>query len=146
MPEHIGFSVEEHGAIQTVDFDFEAVDEALGFVRKARPTARQEAGELFRELANWCFGGKRSVRGALVKFVAICAGLRPELLDDRNGKDLAKEIGCTKQALSHQAVRFENAFQIKFARARSVEARRHMRERRLGGINHYLGKQKAKTQ
>jgi hypothetical protein len=143
LPEHVGFSVEAHGAIQTVDFDFEAVDEALGFVRKAPPTAREQAAELFRQLATWCFRGNRPLRTATMKFAVIVGGLRADLLGDRTMGEIATELGCTKQNMAHQSAKFQDAFGIKFARSRSKEAREHMRRARLGGPARNTGKAKS---
>ena len=147
LPESVAFSEDHHALIGSEEFPWETVfsdlDEPLKAIREARPLARQEAAELFRELMTWCFSGNRSLRTALVKFVAIVSGIRPELLADRNGKSLSEELHVSKQALSHQAVAFENAWNVKFSRCRSKEAREHMRKARLGGRNHNLGKQKA---
>jgi hypothetical protein len=49
--------------------------------------------------------------------------------------EIAIELHCTKQNLAHQAVQFQDAFGIKFARCRSKEARAAMRQARLGGPN-----------
>ena len=136
--EHVAFDSDNHEhatAIGTCDFDFEAVDQALGFIRKARPSARQEAAELFRQLATWCFQGDKPLRVAAMKFSVIASGLRPELLGDRTMGEIATEFNCTKQNLAHQAAKFQDAFGIKFARCRSKEAREHMRKARIGGPN-----------
>jgi hypothetical protein len=135
MPEHIGFSEDHHELVGTTDFDFGAVDEALGFIHESRPAARQEAAELFRQLAAWCFRGDKPLRAAAVRFVAIVSGLRPDLVGDRTMKEIASEFGITKQAMSAQSAKFSDAFGIKFARCRSKEAREHMARARIGGPN-----------
>jgi len=132
FPEHVAWDVVEHEAVATTDFDFDGVDEALGFIHQAPPPARREAAELLRRLATWCFTG-HGLRPAMVKLVAIFGGLRPDLLQDRSGQDLARELGVSKAAISKQTVRFEDAFQMKFARGRSKEARRNMAAARIGG-------------
>jgi hypothetical protein len=137
LAEHVAYSVEEHGAIQTVDFPFSDIDEALGYIHHTPPSGRAMAGELLRQLLIWCCGsnGTRSLRSATTRFVAVVSGLRPEILLDRTGRDLACELGISRQALSHQAVKFEDAFGIKFARCRSKEARQRMAAARRGGPN-----------
>jgi hypothetical protein len=146
---HVAFDLddpEHHQAVGVTSFDFDAVDEALGFIHKARPSAREEAAELFRNLATWCFVGNRPLRCGMVKFIAIIAGLRPELLQDRSGQDLAAELGVTKQSLAHQSLLFSDAWGIKFARSRSKEGREHMRNSRLGGPCRNRGKEKAQNE
>ena len=71
----------------------------------------------------------------MVRFVAIVSGLRPDLLKNMNGEKLGRQLGVTKQAITHQAVRFEDAWHVKFARGRSAEGRRHMAAARRGGPN-----------
>jgi hypothetical protein len=140
--EHVAFDSDNHEhatAIGTTDFDFEQVfadlDEPLKAIRKARPSARQEAAELFRQLATWCFQGGKPLRVATMKFAVIIGGLRADLLGSRTMTEVAIELGCTKQNLAHQSVKFEDAFGIKFSRCRSKEAREHMATARRGGPN-----------
>jgi hypothetical protein len=71
----------------------------------------------------------------VVKFVTIISGLRPELLGDRPGIDLAAELGISKQALTRQSLRFQDAFNIKFSRSRSKDQRERMAAARRGGPN-----------
>jgi hypothetical protein len=131
---HVGFD-ENHDAIQVTPFPYDDIDEALGFIHQSPPTARQEAAELFRQLATWCFRGNKPLRVATAKFAAIAGGLRPDLLGDRTLEEIAIELGCTKQNLSHQSSKFTEAFGIRFARCRSKEARAHMARARIGGPN-----------
>jgi len=133
--DHAG--VDTDGAvIQTVDFDYDGVDAALGLVKAASLTAREEAGELVRELVSFCFAGKRgrtSLRTAAARLAVIAGGLRPDLLEDATQGELAAELGLTKAALSKMAVNFSDEYQVKFSRSRSAEARASMRAARLGG-------------
>jgi len=133
--EHVAYDAATHSSIHTVDFNFDAVDEALGYIEQAPPSAREEAALLFRRLASWCFADKRPLKSSMVRLMAIFAGLRPELLDNRSGRELADELQISKQALAHQAVRFADAFQFRFARGRSKEARARMSLARIGGPN-----------
>ena len=133
--DHAGLD-RDGAVIQTVDFDYEAVDAALGLVKSASPTARAEAGELVRELISYCFAGKRgrtSLRTAAGRFAVIAGGLRPDLLEDATMTELAAELGLSKAALSKMAVNFSDEYQVKFSRSRSAEARASMRAARLGG-------------
>jgi hypothetical protein len=125
--------------VEAVDFDFDAVDEALGLIHRTPPQAREQAAELFRALTAWCFKDGRPLRSAMVKWIAIISGLRPDLLENRSGRELAEELGVSKQALTHQSVRFSDAWQIQFARGRLKESRERMAAARRGGPNRNTG-------
>ena len=122
-------------AVQVVDFDFDEVDRALGLVKETPPDAREQAGELIRQLMAYCFpaGRKLNLRTAAAKFAAIGAGLRPDALSNASQTALAENLGLTKAALSKASVKFQDAFKIKFARSRPLSSRAKMRARRLGG-------------
>ena len=134
LAEHVAFDA-SHEVMQSVDFNFDGVDEALGFIHRSPPQAREQAAELFRELMTWCFSGNMSLRSSLVKFTAIACGLRPDLLGNRSGRELATELGITKQGLSRQSVKFEDAWGIQFSRGRLKESRERMAAARRGGPN-----------
>jgi hypothetical protein len=131
--DHVGFDAAE--VVQTTDFDFAEVDRALGLVEETPPDARQQAGELVRQLFAYCFPSQRKLdlRTAAAKLAVIGAGLRPDALNDASQTELAARLGLTKAALSKASVKFQSAFGIKFSRSRSVSARAKMRARRLGG-------------
>jgi hypothetical protein len=131
--DHVGFDAAE--VVQTTDFDFAEVDLALGLVEETPPDARQQAGELVRQLFAYCFKskGKVNLKTAAAKLAVIGAGLRPDALNDASQTELAARLGLTKAALSKASVKFQSAFGIKFSRSRSVSARSKMRARRLGG-------------
>lgn len=111
-----------------VEFPFDDIDAALGVVEAAAPDSRQEAAHVLRELVTWCFQthARHGLRTATVRFTAITAGLRPDILSDRTLEDLAVEVGCTKANLSKACLKFADAFGVKFARSRSRTARSHM--------------------
>jgi hypothetical protein len=141
---HVTFDETHHQFVGTENFDFDAVDEALGFIAEAPPSAREQAAELLRRLLTWCFNHRGSLRSALIRFTAISAGLRPDLLENRSGRELASALGVTKQAFAHASLKFSDAFGIKFARSRSKEDREHMRAARLGGPCRNHGKERAR--
>jgi hypothetical protein len=132
LDEHVGFD-DHHQLIRTTDFSFNDVDAALGFIHQSPPEARELAAEMFRQIMDWCFRSNRSLRVATAKFSVIAGGLRPNLLGDRTMDQIASELGVTKQLLSHYSLKFSDAFQLKFARSRSAEAREHMATARRGG-------------
>jgi hypothetical protein len=123
----------EHELVPSVEFNYDSVEEALGIIRAVPRDARAQAAEVLRQLMAWCFKGDPPLRSALVKFTMIVAGLRPEILGNRTMKELAIEIGITKQGMSKQSVNFQDAFGIQFSRSRSKEGRDHMADARRGG-------------
>lgn len=134
----------------TCNFDFDALDEALGFVEAAQPSAREQAGELVRQLFAYCFKARAKVnlKTAAAKFAMIGAGLRPDdALHNASQTELAAQLGLTKAAMSKASVKFQSAFAIKFARSRSLSGRAKMRAARLAqhGVNRNKPKAKADT-
>ena len=135
--DHVAF---DHGELtQSTDFDFDEIDRALGLVADAPPDARQQAGELVRQIFAYCFKSKRklNLRTAAAKLAVIGAGLRPDALADESQTELAASLGLSKAALSKASVKFQDAFGVKFSRSRSSAARAAMRAARLaqGGVN-----------
>jgi len=136
---HLPDFEQDHGAFadglltQTSDFNYDEIDRALGLVEAAPPDAREQAGELVRQIFAYCFKGKRglNLRTATAKFVVIAAGLRPDVLGDESQTELAANLGLTKAALSKANVKFQDAFGFKFQRSRSADARAKMRAVRL---------------
>lgn len=136
--------------VQTTEIDFDEIDRALGLVEDAPPDARQQAGELVRQLFAYCFPSHRKLdlRTAAAKFAVIGAGLRPDALDNASQTELARRLGLTKAALSKASVAFQSAFGVQFARSRSNNARAAMRAARLaqGGVNRRKRKDEATGQ
>jgi hypothetical protein len=129
--DHVAFADGE--LTQSTDFDYAEVDRALGLVEAAPPDARQQAGELVRQIFTYCFQSKRklNLRTAAAKLAVIGAGLRPDALADESQTELAASLGLTKAALSKASVKFQDAFGVKFQRSRSSAARAHMAAARL---------------
>lgn len=124
----------EHEVVEFVDssqsdhysFDFSEIDSALGAIEDAPEDARAQAAELVRQLFAWIWSGRAPVHAAMVRFAALSAGLRPELLDHKSYREIGAQLNCTRQNLSKAAVQFQEAFRMKFARSRSERGRRNM--------------------
>lgn len=140
--DHVAFADGE--LTQSTDFDYAEIDRALGLVEAAPPDARQQAGEVLRQIFAYCFQSKRklNLRTAAAKLAVIGAGLRPDALADESQTELAASLGLTKAALSKASVKFQDAFGIKFSRSRSSDARAAMRASRLaqGGVSRHKRK------
>ena len=93
-----------------------------------RATAADALGELFR----WCGEGK-TARAVALRFLAVLAGCRPDLLGQKTYKDIAREFRVTKQNFSKTMMRAEARFKVKFARTRSESGRQRMAAARRGG-------------
>jgi hypothetical protein len=138
--DHAGY---EDGAITpAVDFDYDEIDRALGLVDVAPPDAQQKAGEVIREIFQFCFSTRKknsanALKTAALRFAIIASGLRPDLLCNASQGEIAAQLHLTKAAASKVAVLFRDRYKLKFARSRPNTAREHMREARLkqGGVN-----------
>jgi hypothetical protein len=139
-----------HRAMGVTEFDFEQVfkdlDEAAELISETPPTVRELAGELFRQVAAFCFRGDKPLRIATAKFAVIIAGLRPEVLGDRSLAEIGAELHLTKQSMSNHSRKFSDAFKVRFQRSRSFESREHMRAARLGGPCRNHGKERARNE
>jgi hypothetical protein len=122
---------DEHEPIGISDFDFEAVEKSLGEFHAAPVTAQIIAAEVLARIFVLTFE-KRYLRGALLRFTVLMAGIRPDLVNDRTYSAIGLECGVTKQAISKAATKIQDALGIKFARSRSLDARKRMAAKMLG--------------
>lgn len=121
-------------AEEIVDFNFDGIDETLGFIKNSPESVRNETGQLASKLFGWCFSstGRNRLKTAALRFAAIVAGIRPDLLDNCSQGELAKQLGLTKAAFSKTSLKFQSQFDIKFHRSRSIAARSNMADARRG--------------
>lgn len=122
---------DEHEPIGISNFDFEAVEKSLGEFHEAPVTAQIIAAEVLARIFALTFE-KRYLRGALMRFTVLMAGIRPDLVNDRTYSAIALECGVTKQAVSKAATKIQDALGIKFARSRSLAGRQRMAAKMLG--------------
>lgn len=118
-----------------IDFDFDSVEKALGEFKSEPEQVQQMTADVLARVFAFCWapGGNNSLpQTPLIKFTAVIAGLRPDLLENKTGRQIATGLGCTKQNLSKAMLRAEMVLGIKFSRSRSLEARQHMREKQIG--------------
>jgi hypothetical protein len=137
--DHSGY-VAPGEAVQTVDFNYDEIDRLLGLVESEPPTVRATAAALFAEIMAWVWSGKYPFKSAAIKFAALTAGLRPDLLGDRTFLQLGREYGVTKAAISKAALKFSDAFGIQFTRSRTESARNHMAVQAIGHKRTNTGK------
>lgn len=149
-PYHVINVADDHaayvgGEVEPIeDFDYDAVDKALGFVKEAEPDVQQKTGEVLRELMQFCYSGHKrpsaaSLKTAALRLAIVCASVRPDLFENATQGQLAASLGRTKAAASKIAVLFRDKYKIKFARSRPDTGREHMRQARLkqGGVNRH---------
>ena len=139
--------------IQTSDFNFDEIDAALGLFETAAPEVRAQAGEVLREIFQFCFGTRRKklganeLKSAAMRFAVVVSGLRPDILNDATHGELARHLSRTKAAASKASCAFEDRHGIQFARSRRSDARAAMRKARLAqhGVNRNKPKAKGDT-
>ena len=123
---------------ETVEFDYAAIDEALGHVEQATPDARHEAAELLAKLFFFVWGGprtdgkltKQNLRCALARFSIVGGAIRRDLVPE-TFDEIAAVVGTTKQNLSVHSRRFCEAFNFETSRGRTAESRAAMRRAAL---------------
>lgn len=118
--------------VQVLDFDYQGVDELLGFLDSSSADARVEAAVVLSRISEWTWQHRGNVRSALVRFSTLMCGLRPDLLNDMTLKELGLALGITKQGASKAMLHAAHEFGIRFARARQDSARENMRRAQLG--------------
>jgi hypothetical protein len=135
--DHVAFDAPGHA--ETVEwFNHDDVDAALGLIDAAPADARQQAGEVLRQVFQFCFNsprkkfGARELKTAAMRFALIASSLRPEVLNDATHGELARRIGRTKAAASKAIVNFEDKFNLQLARCRSQESRERMAAAAIG--------------
>jgi hypothetical protein len=116
-------AVWDEGQLTTaVDFDFDEVDQALGFVKHSPVAVREMAAELFQKIMFFVWGGKGvQLERSMLKFTAISSAIRPELVGNKTYEEIGQYFGVTKAAVCKIAKKFERAFNFKASRGRSEE-------------------------
>ena len=101
-----------------VDFPYEEVDR--GNPLAAELEKNETAGDALHDLFLWCWSTP-SFKFSFVRFVAISAVMRPDLLDDLSYEQLAKKLNCTKALISYNAKQFQKEFGVHFRRSRRLD-------------------------
>lgn len=114
----------------TEDFDYDEVSERLGEIEALPPDASEQAAVVLSRIMAWVWSDG-SLRSALVKFSALCMGLRPDLVN-RTYQQVGDECGgLTKQNISKATLRAQKLLGVKFTRTRPDSSREVMRAVRL---------------
>ena len=78
-------------------------------------------------ILHWCWHNKSerllAIPQAMHRFTAMCAVIRPDLLNDMSYQQIAAKLGVTKACLSKNAIQFQDNFQLHFRRSRRHETR-----------------------
>jgi hypothetical protein len=94
------------------------------------------AGDGLHSIFSWVFrDGATDLQPAFLRFVAISCLLEPRWLDNESMKEIGARLGVTKASLSKVCCEFQDAFQVRFRRSRSKEARLHMAVSMRGNTN-----------
>ena len=83
--------------------------------------------EALSRILDWCFrpGGGRNkapARAASLRFISMCAVMRPDLLEGKSYDKIAQNLGVTKKVISKHAVEFHKRFKIHSRRNRTKQA------------------------
>lgn len=114
-------------------FDTEAVENALGEFQDASVGAREEAAALLSRLWTWLWHPSLySQKTPLLRLYAFVAAVRPEVLNNETGGQLAQHFGVSKQTISTHMLDAEAYFDTKFSRTRSSASRRKMAQAATG--------------
>jgi hypothetical protein len=106
------FGQEEFLAVDTTDFDFDGIEEAVSGISQTPSNERQILFDALEKIVRWCFAENR-IKFAAVRFALIGANLYPELIGAKSDKELAKQLGITKQDFSVKRAIFQKHFGIK---------------------------------
>ncbi|HZL13168.1 MAG TPA: hypothetical protein VFC85_03405 [Verrucomicrobiae bacterium] len=130
IEDHAG-SVAPGDVVQTMDFDFDALDkDTAAFFANANPDVRCESAMALALILGWIW--QSGFESAQCKFAAMTAGLRPDLLDDASYEEIGSKLGCVKATIAKAARNFQKQFNIKFSRSRQDDARARMAEAARG--------------
>ena len=98
--------------VQTTDFDFDEVDAALSGISKNSKNGRESIFEAFEKIFHWCFSENR-INIAAVRFAVIGDNLYPELIGSKSNKELARQLGVSRQVFSKTRKAFKKHFGIR---------------------------------
>lgn len=140
---HRSLSVEEDGAGYGDDGEPVSIDahELAEASNDLPPDAVAIAAEFLSSFLVWAWGKKRKPKAALTRLVVFTASVRPDLMDGKTFKELGKEIGLSRAALSKQSLELSDALAIKFTRSRDAKGRHNMKLARLEAIASHPSKE-----
>ena len=98
--------------VETTDFDFDEVDAALSGISKHSKNGRESIFDAFEKIFHWCFSENR-INIAAVRFAVIGDNLYPELIGNKSNKELARQLGVSRQVFSKTRKAFKNHFGIR---------------------------------
>lgn len=98
--------------IEVVDFNFDEVDAALSGISKHSKNGRESIFDAFEKIFHWCFSENR-INIAAVRFAVIGDNLYPELIGNKSNKELARQLGVSRQVFSKTRKAFKNHFGIR---------------------------------
>jgi hypothetical protein len=123
-----------HQLEPTEDFDYDAVDAALGWkepgaqeVKTVDDLALDKATVGFVKFLLWVWltpkGHYRSFESSTMRLLAATATVRPDILEGRSLSRIAAKLGVTRAALSKISVEFSDKFGVHFRCQKRAGAR-----------------------
>ena len=93
-------------------------------------------GEGLGRIMDWCFFGNKKehskgprAQTAMIRFVAMAAVLRPELLGNMSYAQIGKKLHRNNRTISQYAIEFQSRFKIHSRRNRTKAARKQFLDR-----------------
>jgi len=106
------FGGNESEMVDTTDFDFDGVEEAISGISQTPINERDALFDAMEKIFRWCFSDKH-INLAAVRFAVIGDNLYPEFIGAKSNKELAKQLGISRQVLSWNRANFQKHFGIK---------------------------------
>ena len=107
-PVGTAFDPKTKSTIDTVDFDYDAVDH-----RQVREDGIAFASNILRAVLEWAWDSRkpsRRFKTALRRLTAMSCVMRPELVGNLGYREIGRELGCTKANLSKAGIQFAREF------------------------------------
>lgn len=103
--------------VNSIDFDYDSTDRGNPLTAELERDPAAIAGDGLERLMRWLWQSS-DMKGSFIRFVAMSAAMRPELLDNQSYNDIAKKLNVTRATISSFAVQFQKKFGVHFRRSK----------------------------
>ena len=108
-----------------VDFNFDAVDIG-GAVEEFEDDPKILAGIALSRILVWVWSGRNGFKNARNRLIALTAGIRPDLLQNKTYEELGVEMNITADAVCKLVKLAQATFGLKFGRTKGKVRRAAM--------------------
>ena len=103
-----------HHSAAVCDFNYDGLDELIDGVSTIPKNKQQNLFDALEKIMRWCFSSGHTSQAA-VRLAVIGDNLYPELIGAKSNKELAKQLGVSRQVFSLARANFKEHFGIKLA-------------------------------